>query len=199
MATYRFPRMLTLLAWEDELRRDPCAAGGAPYQGDHGSPSPGFLARRVRRLRGSGPGLAIARRDREVGNARHRHVAGDFGIPAERESGAGPTLAERRARARGDALIFMRQVGFLQSLQAPHWEKNPVRVLDRAVPGAQELGSTSGLPESDPHNHPYQRRRVFLFRWLEPMPAAQLRESESFIAVAAGLEDLGLRDWMRRP
>ena len=29
-------------------------------------------------------------------------------------------------------------------------------------------------------------------RWLGPMPAAQLRESESFVAVSAGLEDLGL-------
>lgn len=33
---------------------------------------------------------------------------------------------------------------------------------------------------------------MFPFRWLEPMPAAQLREAESFIAVSAGLEDLGL-------
>ena len=33
---------------------------------------------------------------------------------------------------------------------------------------------------------------MFPFRWLEPMPAAQLRESESFLAVSAGLEDIGL-------
>ena len=44
----------------------------------------------------------------------------------------------------------------------------------------------------DPQDAPYRRRRVFPFRWLEPMPAAQLRESESFLAVSAGLEDIGL-------
>ena len=34
MATYRFPRMLTLLAWEDELRRGPYAADRAWARAD---------------------------------------------------------------------------------------------------------------------------------------------------------------------
>ena len=36
MATYRFPRMLTLLAWEEELRRGPYAADRAWLEGDQG-------------------------------------------------------------------------------------------------------------------------------------------------------------------
>ncbi len=193
MATHRFPRMLTLLAWEDELRRGSYSADRAWSEADPENPLHldfsevefvdfGALAR------------ALLLLDAAVKSGIPAIVtlpATSVSQPGEK-TGGGPTLAERRARARRDALVFMRQVGFLRSLQAPHWKKNPVRVLDQAIPDDQQPGSPSDLPEPDPHNDPYQRRRVFPFRWLEPMPAAQLRESESFIAVAAGLEDLGL-------
>lgn len=193
MARYRFPRMMTLLAWEEELRRGPYAADRAWPEGDQGDhlhldfshvefADFGALARTLLLLDAtvrSGMRAAVTLPVTAI-------------LQASVNTGAGPRVAERRARARGDALIFMRQVGFLQSLQAPHWEKNPVRVLDGTAPGAQEPGTGPGLAESDSHNAPYQPRRVFPFRWLEPMPAAQLRESESFTAVAAGLEDLGL-------
>ena len=49
-----------------------------------------------------------------------------------------------------------------------------------------------GLPESDPHNDLTSGGACSRSAGSEPMPAAQLGESESFIAVAAGLEDLGL-------
>ncbi len=193
MATYRFPRMLTLLAWEDELRRGHYGVGRAwsaadPQDSLHLDFSEvefvdfGALAR------------ALLLLDAAVKSG----IPATVTLPAtsafqpSEKTGDGPTLAERRARARGDALVFMRQVGFLRSLQAPHWEKNPVRLIDQAVAETQQAGAPSDLPESDPHNDPYQRRRVFPFRWLDPMPAAQLRGSESFIAVKAGLEDLGL-------
>jgi adenine/guanine phosphoribosyltransferase-like PRPP-binding protein len=193
MATYRFPRMLTLLAWEEELRRGPYAADRAWLEGDQGD----HLHLDFSHVEFADFG-ALARALLLLDATVRSGIQATVTLPATAilqtsvNTGAGPRLAERRARARGDALIFMRQVGFLQSLQAPHWEKNPVRVLDGAAPGAQEPGAAPGLAESDPHNAPYQPRRVFPFRWLEPMPAVQLREPESFTAVAAGLEDLGL-------
>jgi adenine/guanine phosphoribosyltransferase-like PRPP-binding protein len=192
MATYRLPRMLTLLAWEAELRHGSYAAERAWSEADPVDhlnldfsrvefADFGALARALLLLDAAvklGIPAAVTLPTTEV-------------LPAVKRGGPGPTLAERRARARGDALLFMRQVGFLDSLRAPHWGPDAVRVVDQAT-GAQESSSSPGLPESDPHNDPYQRRRVFPFRWLEPMPAAQLREAESFVAVSAGLEDLGL-------
>jgi len=193
MATYRFPRMLTLLAWEEELRRGPYAADHAWLEGDQGD----HLHLDFSHVEFADFGAlagALLLLDATVRSGMQATVTlpATAILQASVNTGAGPRLAERQARARGDALIFMRQVGFLQSLQAPHWEKNPVRVLDGAAPGAQEPGAAPGLAEPDPHNAPYQPRRVFPFRWLEPMPAVQLRESESFTAVAAGLEDLGI-------
>jgi adenine/guanine phosphoribosyltransferase-like PRPP-binding protein len=193
MATYRFPRMLTLLAWEAELQRGSYAFERAWSEADAADhlnldfsrvefADFGALAR----------GLLLLDAAVKLGIPATVTLPTRSVLPTNERAGAGPTLAERRARARGDALVYMRQVGFLESLRAPHWGVNAVRVLDRASTGSQEPGSSPGLPESDPHNDPYQRRRVFPFRWLEPMPAQQLRESESFFAVSEGLGDLGL-------
>jgi hypothetical protein len=193
MATYRFPRMLTLLAWEAELRHGLYASERAWSEADAADQVNldfsrvefvdfGALARALLLLDAAvkmGIPATVTLPTRSV-------------LPTIERAGAGPTLAERQARARGDALVFMRHVGFLDSLQPSHWEVNAVRVLDRATTGARESGFSPGLQEPDPHNDPYKRRRVFPFRWLEPMPAAQLRESESFLAVSAGLGDLGL-------
>jgi hypothetical protein len=193
MATYRFPPKLTLLAWEAELQHGPYAAEQA---WSHANPADrlnldfsrvefadfGALARALLLL-----DAAV-----KLGIPATVTLPTTSVLPTSEWAGAGPTLAERRARARGEVLVFMRQVGFLDALRAPHWGVNAVRVLDQATTGAHESGSSQGLPESNPHNDPYQPRRVFPFRWLEPMPAAQLRESESFVAVSAGLEDLGL-------
>jgi adenine/guanine phosphoribosyltransferase-like PRPP-binding protein len=193
MATYRFPRMLTLLAWEAELQHGPYASERAWSEVDVADDLNldfsrvefadfGALARALLLLDAAikfGIPATVTLPTRSV-------------LPTNEPTGAGPTLAERRARARGDALVFMRHVGFLDSLRAPHWAANAVRVVDRAATGAREPGSSPGLPESDPHNDPYPPRRLFPFRWLEPMPAAQLRESSSFLEVSAGLRDLGL-------
>ena len=193
MTTYRFPRMLTLLAWEDELRRDSHAADLTSSDGDVED----HLQLDFSRVEFADFG-ALARALLLLDATVRSGMQATVTLPTtavfqtRANTSAGPTLAERQARARGDALIFMRHVGFLRSLQAPHWEKNPVRVLDGTTRGAHEPGIAPSLPEPDPHNDPYQPRRVFPFQWLEPMPAAQLRESESFTAVAAGLEDLGL-------
>lgn len=126
MATYRLPRMLTLLAWEAALQHGPYATEQA---------------------------WSEANPEDQLNLDFSPVEFADFGA----------------------------------SLHAPHWGANAVRILDRAATGAQEPSSSPGLPKSDPHNDPYQRRRVFPFQWLEPMPTAQLRESESFVAVSAGL------------
>lgn len=193
MATYRFPRMLTLLAWEAELQHGPYTAEQAWSEPDPAE----HLDLDFSRVEFADFG-ALARALLLLDAAVTLGIPATVTLPtrsvlsAGKRAGAGPTLAERRARARGDVLFFMRQVGFLDSLRAPHWGNGSVRILDRATSGAQEPRSAAGNQDPDPHDAPYQRRRVFPFRWLEPMPAARLRESESFIAVSAGLEDLGL-------
>jgi adenine/guanine phosphoribosyltransferase-like PRPP-binding protein len=192
MATYRFPRILTLVAWEAELRHGSYAAEQAWSEADPAD----RLNLDFSRVEFADFG-ALARALLLLDAAVKRGIPATVALPTtsvlppSEPAGAWPTLAERRARARGDALVFMRQAGFIDSLRAPHWGAN-VSILDQATAGSRESGSSPGLPESDPHNDPYQPRLVFPFRWLEPMPAAQLRESESFVTVSTGLEDLGL-------
>ena len=193
MATYRFPRMLTLLAWEAELRRGSYAAERAWSEVDPAD----HLQLDFSRVEFADFG-ALARAllllDAAVrlGIPAAVTLPTTSALPASERTGVQPTQAGRQARARGDALVFMRQVGFLDSLRAPHWGPGAVRVLDRATTGGQEPGYSPGPAEPGPHDEPYRRRRVFPFRWLEPMPAEQLRESDSFVAVSTGLEDLGL-------
>ena len=192
MATYRFPRMLTLVAWEAELQHGSYAAEQAWSQADPADRlNLDFSRVQFADFGALARALLLLDAAVKLGIPATVTLPTTSVLPPSERADAGPTLAERRARARGDALVFMRHVGFIDSLHAPHWGAN-VPILDQATTGAQESGSSPGLQESDPHNDPYQRRRVFPFRWLEPMPAAQLRESESFVAVSTGLEDLGL-------
>jgi adenine/guanine phosphoribosyltransferase-like PRPP-binding protein len=193
MATYRFPRMLTLLAWEAELRRGSYAAKHAWSKAD---PADHFHLdlSRVEWADFGALARALLLLDAAVrlGIPAAVTLPTTSALPAGERTGDGPTQAARQARARGDALAFMRQVGFLDSLQAPHWSPDAVRVLDRAAAGGQEPGSAPSPAEAGPQGEPYLRRRVFPFRWLEPMPAEQLRESDALVAVSTGLEDLGL-------
>jgi adenine/guanine phosphoribosyltransferase-like PRPP-binding protein len=193
MATYRFPRMLTLLAWERELQHGPYTAERAWSEPDP-TEHLDLDFSRVEFADFGALASALLLLDAAVKSGIPATVTLPTRavLPAGEREIAGPMLAERRARARGDALFFMRQVGFLDSLRAPHWDTGVVRILDRATADGQEPRTAPGNQEPDPQDTPYQRRRVFPFRWLEPMPAAQLRESESFAAVSAGLEDLGL-------
>jgi hypothetical protein len=193
MATYRFPRMLTLVAWEAELRHGAYADERAWSQPNPEDP----LKLDFSRVEFADFG-ALARALLLLDAAARSGIPATVTLPvvsafaAGDQSGTDSTLAARQAQARGDTLTFMRQVGFLDSLRAPHWREGAVEVLDWATTDALEPASWPGPPDLDPRSKPYRRRRVFPFRWLEPMPAAQLRESESFLAVSAGLEDLGL-------
>ena len=192
MATYHFPRMLTLLAWEAELRHGAYADERAWSQPNPGDP----LQLDFSRVEFADFG-ALARALLLLDTAVRSGIPATVTLPlgsaltAGEQRGADPTLAARQARARGDVLAFMRQVGFLTSLSAPHWGEDAVHILDWATMGRRQPMSWAGPPDLEPQNAPY-RRRVFPFRWLEPMPAAQLRESESFLSVSTGLEDLGL-------
>ncbi len=193
MAIYRFPGMLTLLAWEAELRHGAYADERAWSQPNPAEP----LRLDFSRVEFADFG-ALARALLLVDAAVRARIPVTVALPltsvftAGDQDGADSSLAARQARARGDALAFMGQVGFLDSLRAPHWRDNAVNILDGAASDGRELVSWSGAPDLEPQDAPYRRRRVFAFRWLEPMPTAQLRESESFFAVSAGLEDLGL-------
>ena len=192
MATYRFPRMLTLLTWEAELRHGSYADERAWSQPSAADP----LRLDFSRVEFADFG-ALARALLLLDTAVRSEIPATVTLPvasAPTASGQGvdPSLTARQARARGDALAFMRQVGFLDSLRAPHWRQDAVHILDGSSMDGREPVSWPGSPDQDPQNAPYRHRRVFPFRWLEPMPAAQLRESESFLAVSAGLEDLGL-------
>ena len=193
MATYRFPRMLTLLAWEAELRHGPYAS-----EWSWSLVTPGDqLNLDFSRVEFADFG-ALARALLLLDAAAKAEIPATVTLPttsvftAIEPDDTEAAIAARQARARGDALSFMRQVGFLDALRAPHWSGSAVRVLDRATAGAQESGPSAGNLDLNPYRAPYRPRRVFPFRWLEPMPAAQLRESESFFAVSAALEDLGL-------
>jgi adenine/guanine phosphoribosyltransferase-like PRPP-binding protein/signal transduction histidine kinase len=214
MATYRFPRMLTLLAWEAELRRGPYAAKEAWFRAtsadrlnldfsrvefaDIGALAGALLLLDAAVQLRIPAAVTLPTSSVFAADGRQRRNQVPAADPDPAAVGVEPTLAVRQARARGDARAFMRQVGFLDALRAPHWGKDAVQVLDRATARTQEPGSATGMPapdpdpDPDPHNAPYRRRRVFPFRWLEPMPAVQFRESDSFLEVSAGLEDLGL-------
>jgi adenine/guanine phosphoribosyltransferase-like PRPP-binding protein len=193
MATYRFPRMLTLLAWEAELRHGTYADERAWSHANPAEP----LKLDFSRVEFADFG-ALARALLLLDAAARSGIPATVTLPVATafatgdQSGMDSTLAARQARARGDALAFMRQVGFLDALRAPHWRENAVDLLDWAATDSWEPVSWSAPSDLDPQDAPYRRRRVFPFRWLEPMPAAQLRESESFLAVSAGLEDIGL-------
>ena len=193
MATYRFPRMLTLLAWEAELRHGTYADERAWSQPHPAEP----LKLDFSRVEFADFG-ALARALLLLDAAARSGIPATVTLPVATafatgdQSSMNSALAARQARARGDALAFMRQVGFLDALRAPHWRENAVDLLDWATTDAPEPAARTGPVTPDPRTAPYRRRRVFPFRWLEPMPAAQLRESESFLAVSAGLEDLGL-------
>ncbi len=193
MATYRFPRTLTLLAWEEELRHGPYASEWTWAEITPGDrltldfsrvefADYGALARALLLLDAAvkvGIPAIVVLPDTSV------RAADEPGDPKAAQ-------AARQARARGDALAFMRQVGFLDSLRAPHWPAQAVRVLDRSLTALPDPGSANPATGPNAYRAPYRRRRVFPLHWLEPMPAAQLGESESFEAVSAGLEDLGL-------
>jgi adenine/guanine phosphoribosyltransferase-like PRPP-binding protein len=193
MATYRFPQMLTLLAWEEELRH-----GSYALEWAWAEITPGDrLTLDFSRVEFADFG-ALARALLLLDAAVKSEIPAivvlpDTSLIAASEPGD-PEAAQaaRQARTRGDALAFMRQVGFVDSLRAPHWDPGAVRILDRSVTASPDTGAATPASGPDSDRAPYRRRRVFPFRWLEPMPAAQLRESDSFLAVSAGLEDLGL-------
>jgi hypothetical protein len=209
MATYRLPPRLTLLEWEKTLRQGPFGVDGvwppvAAADGVHLDFSAVEFAD-FAALAGALLVLDAAVRARIPATVTLPMVTTvnvgdgfDPGLLGERSGPTGsevPAQTARQARARGDALAFMRQVGFLDSLRAPHWAAGTVRIVadatDRLTDDSAEHNFTVES-NHDLRNAPYRRRRAFPFRWLEPMPAARLRESESFLAVSAGLEDLGL-------
>jgi adenine/guanine phosphoribosyltransferase-like PRPP-binding protein len=193
MATYRFPRMLTLLAWEEELRHGSYASEWTWAQMTPDDQVT-FDFSRVEFADFGALARALLLLDAAVKSGIPATVVlPDTTVITTSEPGD-PEAAQaaRQARMRGDTLAYMRQVGFVDSLRAPHWNPGAVRVLDGSLTTPLDTGAATPLSSPDSDRAPYRRRRAFPLRWLEPMPAAQLQESDSFLAVSAGLEDLGL-------
>jgi hypothetical protein len=210
MTIFRLPRRLTLLAWETQFvpEADPLTVN-VPWSRRAGVDGLtldftqvefaefGALARALLLLDDAVrhqvpatvtlPSLTLTASENQ--HIRQSRAAG-------RHQEAEDVLLAHRVRARGDALAFMRQVGFLDSLSAPHWSAGAVRVLDSEISADLEQPSDAipgdATPDPDPRDAPYRRRRVFPLRWLEPLQGEMLRESESFLAVTEGLRDLGL-------
>ena len=193
MATYRFPRMLTQPAWEAELSQRTVLANQASAEASQSAELHLDFSQvefaDISALAGSLLLLDAAARSQTPAMVT---LPAALSLQGPGQPGARPPLAARRARARGDALAYMRQVGFVDSLRAPHWAPGAVSILDKEVPPGRDQDSSGGSPEPTPMDVPYRRRRVFPLRWLEAVPSGPLGASDSFIAVADGLEDLGL-------
>lgn len=185
MATYSFPRMLTQPAWEATLSQRAIPASRAFAERKLHLDFSQVEFADIFALAGSLLLLDAAVRARTTATVT---------LPAAPcyQPDLGPLLAVRRARARGDALAYMRQVGFVDSLRAPHWRPGAVSIQDQGIVSDRDQEPSGGSPEPSATDVPYRRRRVFPLRWLEPMPAGQLAASDSFVAVSDGLEDLGL-------
>ena len=114
MATYRFPRMLTLLEWEAELRHGAYADERAWSQPNPADP----LKLDFSRVEFADFG-ALARALLLLDTAARSGIPASVTLPVASafatggQSGMDSALAARQAQARGDALAFMRQVGFL--------------------------------------------------------------------------------------
>lgn len=102
----------------------------------------------------------------------------------------------RRARMRGDARAFMRQLGFEDALSPGHWPPGAVSI-ENAGGGqtARPAGATDGeyphVPPVGSEDHPYRRRRLLPFRWLRTTDDQQVR-GELLPDLVAALHDIGL-------
>ena len=126
MATYRFPRMLTLLAWEAELRHGTYADERAWSQPHPAEP----LKLDFSRVEFADFG-ALARALLLLDAAARSGIPATVTLPVATafatgdQSSMNSALAARQARARGDALAFMRQVGFLDAFAPRTGGKTP--------------------------------------------------------------------------
>lgn len=209
MTTYRLPREVSVLAWEERFGRNRGPLTDEGYWRDHVAKNGLCLDF----ARAEFVDFAVlARALLLIDNAVRNHVRVDVILPTSAISDAeqvyldelqGPDhpsfidaqrRTARQARARGDARAFMRHVGFQDALRADHWPPGAVRIHETNADGTADpiAGSVLASPPGDEPEKPYRLRRIFPFRWLRPLSAAQLREPEFFLSAVAGLRDLGL-------
>ncbi|NNN30194.1 hypothetical protein HLK59_07420 [Streptomyces sp. S3(2020)] len=205
MAGLRFPPRLTPTTWENVLlpRRAPLAADGRwtrriQEQGLHLDFSRvefadmSALARALllvdAAVRDSVP-VRVTLPTAELPDAREPVNAES----KERSRAAAQRLLTRRARGRGDARAFMRQVGFFDALVPARWPEGAVRLDDAAtVEHLAHAEDGPGPRPAAPDASPYVRRRILPFHWLPPLDAQELRASQEFQGIVARLRDLGL-------
>jgi orotate phosphoribosyltransferase/signal transduction histidine kinase len=211
MSTFRFGRLLTLPSWEADFGRQRVPPNGdgswsphAPADGlkleftDVEFADFGALARSLLLLAGATRAGATATvtlpaADLTAGEKRHvRH------LQATEHKDADHVLRQldRTARARSDALAFMRQVGFIDCLEALDGQTGSILILDgtdSAISGlVNESGSADEIVDRRPQDEPYQPRRVMPFHWIGAIERGSPRESETFRSIANDLQDLGL-------
>lgn len=99
----------------------------------------------------------------------------------------------RRARARAEARAFMRDVGFIDALRAPHWPASAVQVSD-------DEGVRSDIDESAPRHssgsrlegEQFRQRKTLPFRWVHHRLGTGAGAHQTLVNATRRLYDLGL-------
>lgn len=195
MTTFLLARMLTLAAWETDLRR----AQAHPLDGDalHLNFASvefvdfGALARALLLLdaavRRGLPGK-VTLPVKNVTTAEERRLQ-QYRDENRTDAEALQRDLARRARSRGDTLAFMGHIGFIDAIRATHWPDGAVQVVRDGDADLREDPEPASVPSSHPRDAPYRSQRLLPFQWLRPAGGERLREAEVF---ATGLEELGL-------
>lgn len=108
--------------------------------------------------------------------------------------GPDDVITARQARARGAAKAFMRDVGFLDALQPPHWPTGAVEISEsesdpHKLAEVQAARGGQVLVDDEP---PIRQRRIVPLHWVHRRDDAGLGSAEYFSAVVARLSELGL-------
>lgn len=201
MTTIRFPRRLTIPAWENAVGPGDPLAGTAELRLDFGQVEFADFG-------------ALARALLLVDAAVRAGVTTEIALPSEAlpgepapaaGSGSGASAAEarsqfnRRARARRDTRVYMRHIGFLNALRAPHWPDGAVRTVEagRGNPRAgrvREAAPADDAADDAPRDARYRPRRIMPLQWVPSSRGGRLHESDAFHAALARLAELGMAE-----
>jgi hypothetical protein len=98
-------------------------------------------------------------------------------------------LLESQVLGRAKARSFLRHVGFDAALRPSHWPDGAVAIVDARVgdltPG--DAAADPGPTAPGAGEVPYRLGNIFPLRWFQPFSRGELRDSEFFLSVIAGL------------
>ncbi|TDC58912.1 hypothetical protein E1200_32775, partial [Actinomadura sp. GC306] len=203
MATVRLPRRLTIPAWENAVGPGKLPARFTDLRLDFGQVEFADFG-------------ALARALLMVDAAVRAGVVTEIvlpteALPAEPAPPDGHTSGmsaaaearsqiNRRARARRDTRAYMRHIGFLDALHAPHWPDGAVQITkagdgSHPLTRTREAATTDGsVPDDDPRDARYRPRRIMPLQWLLSDRGEKLQESDDFHAALARLGELGMAE-----